>query len=124
MKTDFQIMFKKIAIYDFFISLVFTAVIYFIAKSYALIFLLGVIIALTSFYINGITVEYSLSNKNKKNTGVIILGFFIRVFLVAVIGFLIGRNNIFNIITYILGYSSQFISLVFYGINNKNIEGK
>lgn len=124
MKTDFQIMFKKIAIYDFFISLLFTAVIYFIAKSYALIFLLGVIIALTSFYINGITVEYSLSNKNKKNTGVIILGFFIRVFLVAVIGFLIGRNNIFNIITYILGYSSQFISLVFYGINNKNIEGK
>ena len=122
--SDFKNMFKKIALYDFFISLIFTAVIYFIAKSYALFFLLGLIIALMNFYVNGITVEYSLNNKNTKNTGIIVVGFFIRVLLVSVIGFIIGRHNMFNIIAYIFGYSSQFISLVYYGINNKNIEGK
>jgi len=122
--NDFKNMFKKIVIYDFFISLIFTAVIYFTAKSYALFFLLGLIIALMNFYVNGILVEYSLNNKNTKNTGIIILGFFIRVFFVSIIGFFIGRHNMFNIIAYISGYSSQFISLVYYGINNKDIERK
>ena len=124
MNSDFKNMFKKIVLYDFFISLIFTAVIYFTAKSYALFFLLGLIIALMNFYVNGITVEYSLNNKNTKNRGIMVVGFFIRVFLVSVIGFIIGRHNMFNIIAYIFGYSSQFISLVYYGINNKNIEGK
>ena len=124
MNSDFKNMFKKIVLYDFNISLIFTAVIYFTAKSYALFFLLGLIIALTNFYVNGITVEYSLDNKNTENKGVMVLGFFIRVFLVSVIGFFIGRHNMFNIIAYIFGYTSQFISLVYYGIKNKNIEGK
>lgn len=124
MDSDFKNMFKKILTYDLFISLIFTAVIYFTAKSYALFFLLGLIIALMNFYANGITVEYTLNNKNTKNTSIIIFGFFIRVFFVSIVGFLIGRHNIFNIIAYISGYSSQFISLVYYGINNKNNEGK
>jgi len=117
-------MFKKIALYDFFISLVFITVIYFTAKAYALFFLLGVIIALINFYVNGITVAYSLDNKNTKNSWIIVIGSLIRVLLVSVIGFAIGRHNMFNIIAYIFGYSSQFISLVYYGMNNKNIEGK
>ncbi|MCB2297729.1 ATP synthase subunit I [Clostridium tagluense] len=123
MDSDFKIMFKKIVMYDFFISLIFTAVIYFIAKSYALFFLLGLVIALMNFYVNGITVEYAL-NKDTKNTWIIVVGFSIRVFFVSIIGFIIGRHNMFNIIAYMFGYSSQFISLLYYGINNKKIEGK
>jgi ATP synthase protein I len=119
-KSDFKTMFKKIALYDFIISLIFTTVIYFTVKPYALFFILGVIIALINLYVNGITVEYSLNGKNVKNTSIIVIGSFIRVILVSVIGFMIGRHNMFNIIAYIFGYSSQFISLVFYGINNKN----
>jgi len=122
--SDFKAMFKKIALYDFFISLVFATVIYFIASPYTLFFLLGIIIALINFYVNGITIEYSLDDKNTKNKGIILAGSFIRVFLVSVIGFTIGRHNMFNIIAYIFGFSSQFISLVYYGINNRNIERK
>jgi ATP synthase protein I len=122
--SDFRNMFKQIVIYDFFISLIFTAVIYFTAKSYALFFLLGLIIALISFYVNGITVEYSLNNKNGKSTLIMMVGLFIRIFLVSIIGFIVGRNNIFIIIAYVFGYSSQFISIVYYGINSKNIQGK
>ena len=124
MNSDFKNMFRKIAVYDFFISLIFTTVIYFIAKAYALFFLLGLIIALVNFYVNGITVEYSLNNKNNKSTVIMVLGSFLRVFLVSVIGFIIGRHDFFIIIAYIFGYSSQFISLLYYGIKNKNIEGK
>jgi len=118
--SDFKNMFRKIAIYDFFIFLVFTPVIYFIVKPYALFFILGLIIALMNFYVNGITVEYSLNSKNVKNKGIIVIGSFIRVLVVSGIGFAIGRHNMFNIIAYIFGYSSQFISLVYYGTNNKN----
>lgn len=124
MNSDFKKMFKKIALYDFFVSFIFTILIFFIAKLYALFFLIGLIIALFNFYINGITVAYSLDNKNIKNSWIIVAGSLIRVLLVSVIGFVIGRHNMFNIIAYIFGYSSQFISLVYYGINNKNIEGK
>jgi len=118
--SDFKNMFRKIAIYDFFIFLVFTPVIYFIVKPYALFFIFGLIIALMNFYVNGITVEYSLNSKNVKNKGIIVIGSFIRVLVVSGIGFVIGRHNMFNIIAYIFGYSSQFISLVYYGTNNKN----
>lgn len=121
MNNDFKNMFKKIALYNCFIALIFTAVIYFVAKSYALFFLLGITIALINFYVNGTIVEYCLGNKNR---GMMVIGFFIRVLLVSVIGFIIGKNNMFNIIAYIFGYSSQFISLVYYGISNKNTEGK
>ncbi|MBU3185603.1 ATP synthase subunit I [Clostridium estertheticum] len=124
MNSDFKNMFKKIAIYDFFISLIFITIIYFTAKSYALFFLLGIIIALMNLYVNGITVEYSLESKNLKGKGMIVVGSFIRVLLVSIIGFAISRHNMFNIIAYIFGYSVQFISLVYYGINNKNSERK
>lgn len=124
MNSDFRKMFKKIARYDFFISLIFITIIYFTAKSYALFFLLGIIIALVNLYVNGITVEYSFDSKNLKGKGMIVVGSFIRVFLVSIIGFAISRHNMFNIIAYIFGYSVQFISLVYYGINNKDIEGK
>ncbi|MBU3101354.1 ATP synthase subunit I [Clostridium sp. DSM 17811] len=124
MNSDFRNMFKKIAIYDFFISLIFITIIYFTAKSYALFFLLGIIIALMNLYVNGIAVEYSLESKNLKGKGIIVIGSFIRVLLVSVIGFAIGRHNMFNIIAYIFGYSAQFIALVYYGINNKNSERK
>jgi ATP synthase protein I len=122
--NDFKDMFKKIVLYDFFISLIFTVVIYFTVKSYVIFFLLGLIIALINLYVNGITVEYSLDDKNIKNNKIILVGSFIRVLFVSVIGFIIGRHNMFNIIAYIFGYSSQFISLVYYGISNKDIEGK
>ena len=122
--SDFKSMFKKIATYDFFICLVFVTIIYFTAKPYALFYLLGVIIALMNFYVNGITVEYSLDDRNTKGKWIIVVGSFIRIFMVGIIGFAIGRHNMFNIIAYIFGYSSQFISLVYYGINKKNIEGK
>ncbi|MBU3179859.1 ATP synthase subunit I [Clostridium psychrophilum] len=124
MDSDFKKMFKKIALYDFFVSFVFIILIFFIGKLYVLFFLIGLIIALFNFYINGITVAYSLDNKNIKNSWIIVAGSLIRVLLVSVIGFVIGRHNMFNIIAYIFGYSSQFISLVYYGIKNKNIEGK
>jgi len=117
--SDFKNMFRKIAVYDLVISLVFITIIYFTAKVYALFFLLGIIIALLNLYVNGITVEYSLDSKNVKNKGIIVMGSFIRVLLVSIIGFAIGRHNMFNIIAYIFGYSAQFISLVYYGINNK-----
>lgn len=124
MNNDFKNMFKKIVLYDCFIALIFTVMIYFTVRSYALFFLLGLIIALINFYINGIIVEYSLNNENTKNTGIILVGFIIRVLFVSIVGFIIGRHNIFIILSYISGYSSQFISLLYYGINNNNIEGK
>jgi ATP synthase protein I len=122
--NDFKFMFKKIALYDFFISLIFAVLIFFTLRAYVWIFLLGLIIALLNFYLNGIIVEYSLDSKNEKKSGMIVVGFFIRISLVGIVGFIIGRHDMYNIIAYMFGYTSQFISLLYYGINNKNFEGK
>ena len=45
------------------------------------------------------------------------LSFFIRIIAVCVIGLVLSKNNTKNIIPFLLGYSSNFISIIFYGTN-------
>jgi ATP synthase protein I len=117
-------MFKRINFFNFFIALIGIAVIYFIDKKYAVFFLLGLILASVSLLLNLIFVNFILC-KTKNKYGVITsIGFAFRVVIVCVIGLMVFEYYNFAIIAYILGYSSQLISLVLYGINIKEGEGK
>ncbi len=52
-----------------------------------------------------------------KNSIFSILGFFIRISIVCVLALLLSKDNTKNIIPFLLGYSSNFISIIFYGTN-------
>lgn len=120
MNSEFISMFKKVLMYDVVIAIMFTVVIYLISKVHALFFILGLIIAIVSFFINGYIVNYTLGSTTKNNKVIMLLGFLSRVLLICLVGIIIAKFNKYGVLTYVLGYSSQFISLVLYGIKIKN----
>jgi len=117
-------MYKKINFYNFFIALIGTTVIYFIAKKYAVFFLLGLILASITLLLNSLFFNLILSKRKNKYGVITFIGFLFRVVIVCAIGLMVFDYYNFAIIAYILGYSSQLISLVLYGINIKECEGK
>lgn len=117
-------MYKKINFFNFFIALFGFTVIYLFDKKYAVFFLLGLLLADINLLLNLISIDF-IFNKFKNQYGLItFFGLAFRVIIVCVIGLMIFNYNNFGIIAFILGYSAQLISLVLYGINIKECEGK
>ena len=117
-------MYKKINFLNFFIALIGTTVIYFIDKKCAVFFLLGLILASISLLFNLMSVNFILCKAKNKYKFFSFFGFAFRVGTVCVIGLMVFIYYDFGIIALMLGYSSQFISLVLYGVNIKECEGK
>lgn len=117
-------MYKKINYFNFFIALIGTTVTYFINREYAVFFLLGLVLASISLLCNLISVNFILGKANSKYGVITFFGLFFRVIIVCTVGLMVFNYLHFAIIAFILGYTSQFISLVLYGINIKECEGK
>lgn len=117
---EIQQMLKNMVYLDLIVGLVLGILVYLINPNYVLICLLGFLLAIVSFYINSYTVKYTLT-RNKENSKVlVILGYFLRIFLVGIIGVVLFTHNRFNIIAYMLGYTFRFFSLILYGLSLKN----
>ena len=119
MNDDLQYMLKKILVYDLIIGLIFNLVLYLISPIWATYFLLGLFVAFISFLINAFITNASFTGEGNASKLFILVGFFIRVILVSVIGIIIYTHNITNMVVYISGYSLQFISIVLYGLTIK-----
>lgn len=117
-------MFNKIKVFNFFIALIGTTIIYFFDKKYAVFFLLGLILASISLLFNLMSVNFILSKSKEKCRGITYFGFGFRVIIVGGAGLIVFNYLDFAIIAFILGYTSQIISLVLYGINIKECGGK
>ena len=117
-------MYNKINFFNFFIALIGTTVIYFFDKKYAVFFLLGLILASTNLLLNLVSVNFILCKEKYKYSFITSFSFAFRVIIVSGIGLMVANYYSFTIIAFILGYSSQLISLVLYGINIKECEGK
>lgn len=117
-------MYKKINFFNFFIAIIGTTVIYFFDEKHALSFLLGLVLASITLLFNLMYVSNVLGKTKIKYRVITSIGFALRVVIVCVIGLMVFEYYKFAIIAYILGYSSQLISLVLYGINIKEGEGK
>ena len=117
-------MYKKINFFNLFIAIIGTTVIYFINKEYAVFFLLGLILASFNLLFNLISVNFILCEAKNKYKFINSFSFAFRVIIVAVVGVMVFDYYSLAIIAFILGYSSQLISLVLYGMNIKECEGK
>lgn len=116
--------YRKINYFNSFIAAIGTSVIYFIDKKYVVFFLLGLILASITLLINLISVEFIFSKVKNRYGLITFFGFSFRVIIVCIAGLLVFIYLDFAIIAFILGYSSQLISLVLYGINIKECEGE
>jgi ATP synthase protein I len=73
-------------------------------------------VASLSFVISGIAVNSTLLDKMTKLGILANIINFAKVIIICIIGILIFNNNINNVISYILGFTSHFIALFLYGI--------
>jgi ATP synthase protein I len=109
-------MISKITTFNCIIGITFFIIIYIAFNiSYGFCFLTGLIIANINLFIS-INTTNMVIIKNK-NSIFSILGFFIRISIVCILGLLLSKNDTKNIIPFLLGYSSNFISIIFYGTN-------
>lgn len=87
--------------------------------------IIGVVIALFNFILNG-TISHVLISKSGSFFGIIyVLSYFFRILLAGVIGCVILAHNKYSVLIYLLGYILHFISMVIISASNlRNGEGK
>lgn len=115
MNSEIRGMLKKVLFYDSIIGISITLISYLFVGNYAFIFLLGLVMAISNFSTNAAIVSYSF-NGEYTNKLMLILGFIFRVSLICLIAFSLIKLNKYNILPYVIGYSSQFIAIIVYGI--------
>ena len=118
MENDLRILLKKVAIIDLIIGCMLTPIIYLLFLKYAaLIFVLGLSISLVNFVQNGV---FSIISLYKKNQLYCFVGYVLRMVLFGIVAIIIFKQNEFNVIPFLLGYSAHYISIVLYGLSIKN----
>jgi ATP synthase protein I len=119
-----RVFLKKIANYDLILSLFFVGMSYFFIKSSALFFLLGIGFAYINLRINSFITKLLILKEGKNKTIFLLIGPLFRVALVCIPGIIIISKSNLNFIIYIIGYTSQLISMILYGLSLRASERK
>ncbi len=119
MINEVKIMFRRILIIDVIIAGILAVVSCLFFINYTAALLIGFGVAVATFLINSIITQYAYAGDKQNPIMITISGFVLRVVIVCGIGLLIYQSNTANIVAYMLGYSSHFISLTLYGITLK-----
>lgn len=120
MQNDLQYMLRKVILFDIILALILGGTTYYFFKNYVFIVLFGLSLAIISFVLNGIITEYILLKKTGKYKTVALISYLIKIVTISGIAVILFNQNKLNVIAYMLGYSSHFISLTLYGISLKN----
>ncbi|MDQ0148818.1 ATP synthase subunit I [Eubacterium multiforme] len=83
---------------------------YIINVNYCFPFLIGSIISILNFLISGAVTEKAINSDMNLKGIILMVSFVIRIIMIAVIGLLLLQNQ-YNVILYVIGYMSNFISL-------------
>lgn len=117
---EVQQLLRSIIRLDLIVGLVLGIVVYFVKSDYVFVCLLGFFLATINFFINSYITEYAIIVNRNNGKVLMVLGYFFRMFLVAIIGAVLYTHNRFNVIAYMLGYTFRFSSLILYGLSLKN----
>lgn len=118
MSNDLKAMYKKVILFNVIIGIIFSIIISLFFKGFVLIFITGLLIAILNFVINGFITSIAIT-KNKYK-GIALISFFLRVVIVAAIGYLFFTYNKLDVVAYMLGYTTQFLGFIFYALSIKN----
>jgi ATP synthase protein I len=106
-------MLKKVSIYDAVILAASLIVCMLAFKAYTFVIIIGILLALANFNLNAVVTNYTFIATGKR--GLLILATVIRVIVTAVIAVLLCKNNMNNLIAFLIGYSLHYIAIVVYG---------
>ena|GEM_PF-600603 len=113
MVNDSREMLKKVIIYDIVILLLAFIISLIFYQGYQFVVIIGLIIALVNFILNAVITNYSIMVAG--NRVFLLLGTIIRIILTAAIAIMLCKENINNMIAFLIGYSLHYIAVVFYG---------
>ncbi|CAG7839300.1 ATP synthase F0F1 [Clostridium novyi B str. ATCC 27606] len=109
-------MIKKIKYLDIVVLVALSILSYSINKKYVEICILGFVVSAIGFYWNSLITTYAFKTKLHNSNLIIILNYYLRIFLITIIGIVVFTYNKFNIIAYIVGYTFRFFSLILYAL--------
>ena len=116
MKIEVKNMATKIIFFNVIVGTIISMLVYFFTKAHIGVCLLGLLVAYLSFLLNAVITEKIVLNPNIQHNLYSLVWVLIRTLLVCVIGIMVYTYNNLNIIFYIIGYSSQFISIMLYSL--------
>lgn len=111
-------MLKKVLLFDLIIALLANLFILQVNKSYAMFFLLGLLLAAISFVLTTWATRKYMSSFSGKSGAIMYITNFVKILVICIIGALIFNNKVYNVIFYICGYTSHFLALILFGIVN------
>lgn len=119
---DLSYTLKIVAKFDGFIC-IFASLIFITFKRdiYIPLYVLGVLVALINFIINGLVLEKSLIKLSNMSGIYILLSYSLRILIVAGIAAWLCTINNYYIIPYTLGFISNFLALIYYATKIKNL---
>lgn len=119
---DLSYTLKIVAKFDGFIC-IFASLIFITFKwdIYVPLYVLGVLVALINFIINGFILEKSLLKLSNFSGIYIMLSYSIRILIVAGIAAWLCSINAYYFIPYVLGFISNFLALIYYATKIKNL---
>lgn len=121
MDSEVKNMLKKVALFDVIVgSALFILVTIVYGLNYGIMCTFGLLVGALNYILNGIIINHLLSNEHYKHNIFTSLIGFLRVFIICLIAIIIYKYNRMNVLAYVLGFCSHFISLVLYGISVRN----
>lgn len=122
---DLSYTLKIVAKFDGFIC-IFASLIFITFKwdVYVPLYVLGVLVALINFIINGLVLEKSLLKLSKMSGIYILVSYSSRILIVAGIAAWLCTINKYYFMPYILGFISNFLALIYYATKIKNLNEK
>lgn len=117
MDKDTKEMLKKVIIYDILISVIILVVTLALFRNYAFVIIIGLIMANINFILNAVITGYII--RLGGNASFYILGAMIRVVATAVVVVFLAENNVYNVVAFLIGYSSHYIAVFYFGVTQK-----
>lgn len=94
-----------------------------LGESYIVFVLLGIGVGYLNFGMSSIIGHFTFSKLTGVYILLFVLSYFFRIFLTALIGYIIFTHNKYGALTFMLSYTLHFISIVIYSLlirNNEN----
>lgn len=85
-------------------------ILYFINVNYQFPFVVGSVVSIFNFLISGAVITKTVESNISLKGLMLMISFVIRIIIIAIVGLLLLQNQ-YNVIAYVIGYMSNFISL-------------
>ena len=119
MDKDIVSTIRKVTIFSLYSAVPTSLLIFLIfhQSNYVILFLFGLLIALSMFVLNGIVSEYIILKSNFNAVGATRIAFYVRIFIIGYTALKVYSASPIYIVPFMLGYCFHSISILIYGIN-------